>query len=215
LNGIILIYLFFPFTRFFFFFWLILNSLLILVIPQLSAPTNLSATALNDSILIDWFWDGNYHDDLTCMIEYTVHPSMTYSQIPSNCTDGSYVLDTSHYRGRLFQISIFAKTSFWESEKLDHINLTSGEWFYLLTTISSTHMSNRYIGMSWKSKTPKSIPHSTSYLDKLLNSDTNSKLTIQLLDKRDYFNFSIVNFNYQCSNILISLAHEVRISQLI
>jgi hypothetical protein len=31
--------------------------------------------------------------------------------------------------------------------------------FYLLTTINSIHMSIQYISMSWKSKTPQSVPH--------------------------------------------------------
>jgi hypothetical protein len=31
--------------------------------------------------------------------------------------------------------------------------------FYLLTTINFTHMSIRYIAMSWKSKTSQSAPH--------------------------------------------------------
>jgi hypothetical protein len=55
----------------------------------------------------------------------------------------------------------------------------------------------------------------TSYLDILLKLDTNGKLTTQLYDKRDDFNFSIVNFPYLCSNIPISSAIGVYISQLI
>jgi hypothetical protein len=35
---------------------------------------------------------------------------------------------------------------------------------------------------------------SASYLDGLLKLDTNDKITTQLYDKRDDFNFSIVNF---------------------
>jgi hypothetical protein len=56
---------------------------------------------------------------------------------------------------------------------------------------------------------------STLYLDVLLKLDTNGKLTTQLYDKRDDFNFSIVNFPYQCSNIPASPAYGVYISQLI
>jgi hypothetical protein len=44
---------------------------------------------------------------------------------------------------------------------------------------------------------------------------TNSKLTTQLYDKRDDFNFSIVNFLYLYSNILALPAYGVYISQLI
>jgi hypothetical protein len=56
---------------------------------------------------------------------------------------------------------------------------------------------------------------SASYLDVLLKLDTNGKITTQLYDKRDYFNFSIVNIPYLCSNILASPAYGVYISQLI
>jgi hypothetical protein len=52
---------------------------------------------------------------------------------------------------------------------------------------------------------------SASYLDVLLKLDTNGKNN----DKRDDFNFSIVNFPYLCSNILVSHAYGVYISQLI
>jgi hypothetical protein len=50
---------------------------------------------------------------------------------------------------------------------------------------------------------------SASYLDVLLKLDTNSKITTQLYDKQDDFNFSIVNFPYLCN------AYGVYISQLI
>jgi hypothetical protein len=42
---------------------------------------------------------------------------------------------------------------------------------------------------------------SASYLDILLILDTNGKITTQVYDKTDDFNFSIVNFPYLCSNI--------------
>jgi hypothetical protein len=56
---------------------------------------------------------------------------------------------------------------------------------------------------------------SASYLDALLTLDTNGKITTQLYDKRDNFNFSVVNFPYLCSNIPVSPAYDVYISQLI
>jgi hypothetical protein len=56
---------------------------------------------------------------------------------------------------------------------------------------------------------------SASYLDVLLKLDTNGKISTQLYDKRDYFNFSIVNFPYLCSNIPASPAYGVYILQLI
>ena len=54
-----------------------------------------------------------------------------------------------------------------------------------------------------------------SYLDILLKIDTDGKLRTQLYDKRDDFDFSIVNFPYLCSNIPVSPAYGVYISQLI
>jgi hypothetical protein len=56
---------------------------------------------------------------------------------------------------------------------------------------------------------------SASYLDVLLKLDTNGKITTQLYDKRDDFNFSIVNFPYLCSNTLASPAYGVYTSKLI
>jgi hypothetical protein len=53
------------------------------------------------------------------------------------------------------------------------------------------------------------------YLDVLLKLDTNGKITTQLHDKRDDFNFFIVNFPYLCSNIPASPAYGVYISQFI
>jgi hypothetical protein len=53
------------------------------------------------------------------------------------------------------------------------------------------------------------------YLDILLKLDTNGKITTQFYDEKDDFNFSIVNFPFLCSNILISPAYGIYISQLI
>jgi hypothetical protein len=56
---------------------------------------------------------------------------------------------------------------------------------------------------------------SASYLDVLLNINADRKLTTQLYDKRDDFSFTIVKFPYICSNIPVSPAYGVYISQLI
>ena len=56
---------------------------------------------------------------------------------------------------------------------------------------------------------------SVSYLDILLEMDIDGNLTTKLYDKRDDFNFSIVNFPYLCSNIPSSPAYGVFVSQLI
>ena len=54
---------------------------------------------------------------------------------------------------------------------------------------------------------------SASSVDILFNIDSNDKLTTTLYDKRDYF--AIVNFPFLCSNIPLSPAYGVYISQLI
>jgi hypothetical protein len=56
---------------------------------------------------------------------------------------------------------------------------------------------------------------SASYLDILLNIDSSDRLTASLYDKRDYFDFAIVNFPSLCSNIPLSPAYGVYVSQLI
>jgi hypothetical protein len=54
-----------------------------------------------------------------------------------------------------------------------------------------------------------------SYLDILLIIDSNGRLTTSLYDKRYDFDFAIVNFPFLCSNIPLSPAYDVNISQLI
>ena len=56
---------------------------------------------------------------------------------------------------------------------------------------------------------------SSSYLDLMLSVDVNKKLHTKLYDKRDDFNFPIVNFPFLDSNIPSSPAYGVYISQLI
>jgi hypothetical protein len=54
-----------------------------------------------------------------------------------------------------------------------------------------------------------------SYLDLHLEIDSEGWLRTKLYDKRDDFNFSIVNFPFICSNIPAAPAYGVYISQLI
>jgi hypothetical protein len=56
---------------------------------------------------------------------------------------------------------------------------------------------------------------SALYLDVLINIDADGKLATQLYDKRYDFSFTIANFPYICSNIPLSPAYGVYISQLI
>ena len=56
---------------------------------------------------------------------------------------------------------------------------------------------------------------SASYLDLHLEIDSEGRLRTKLYDKRDDFNFHIVNFPFICSNIPTAPAYGVYISQLI
>jgi hypothetical protein len=56
---------------------------------------------------------------------------------------------------------------------------------------------------------------SASYLDILLDIDSNGRLITSVYDKRDDFDFAIVNFPFLCSNIPLPPAYGVYISQLI
>ena len=57
--------------------------------------------------------------------------------------------------------------------------------------------------------------NSASYLDLQLEHDIQGKLNLKLYDKRDDFNFPIVNFPFLSSNIPASSAYGVYVSQLI
>ena len=54
-----------------------------------------------------------------------------------------------------------------------------------------------------------------SFLDLHLEFDSSGKLSTKIYDKRDDFDFKIINFPYLCSNISTSPAYGVYISQLI
>ena len=54
-----------------------------------------------------------------------------------------------------------------------------------------------------------------SFLDLHLEFDSSGKLSTKIYDKRDDFDFKIINFPYLCSNIPTSPAYGVYISQLI
>ena len=56
---------------------------------------------------------------------------------------------------------------------------------------------------------------SASYLDLHLEIDSEGRLRMKRYDKRDDFNFPIVNFPFMCSNIPAAPAYGVYISQLI
>ena len=55
---------------------------------------------------------------------------------------------------------------------------------------------------------------SASYLDLHLEIDSEGRLRTKLYDKRDDFNFPIINFPFTCSNIPAATAYGVHVSQL-
>ena len=55
----------------------------------------------------------------------------------------------------------------------------------------------------------------SNYLDLCLEVDENHRLSTKIYDKRDDFNFSVVNFPFLCGNIPTSPAYGVFVSQLI
>ena len=56
---------------------------------------------------------------------------------------------------------------------------------------------------------------SASFLDLYLEFDDSGQISTKIYDKRDDFNFKIINFPNMCSNIPASPAYGVYISQLI
>jgi hypothetical protein len=92
-------------------------------------------------------------------------------------------------------VGIHSKPSTREKNKISYSGLQFdiSTTYYLWITIISSHMSCRYMPMSWKSNRPQSAPTSALHLYILLVLDTNGKLITELYDKRNEFNFSIVN----------------------
>ena len=64
-------------------------------------------------------------------------------------------------------------------------------------------------------KYPTDTDRSASYLDLHLEIDSEGRRRTTRYDKRDDFNFPIVNFPFICSNIPVATSYGVYISQLI
>ena len=83
----------------------------------------------------------------------------------------------------------------------------------------NNHNFNNYVHLIYNGeleiKDTTESDKSASYLDILLNIDSNGRLTTSLYGKHDDFNCTIVNFPFLCSNIPLSPAYGVYISQLI
>jgi hypothetical protein len=88
--------------------------------------------------------------------------------------------------------------------------------FYLLAIINSNYC--RFNISQWAGNQRHHRVFHNCFLFRyciLFKLDTNGKLRTQLYDKRDGFNFSIVNFLYLCINISFSHAYGVYILQII
>jgi hypothetical protein len=68
---------------------------------------------------------------------------------------------------------------------------------------------NRIYPIDLEIKDTTDIDRSGSYFDLHLKIDSEGRLRTKLYDKRDYFNFPIVNFSFICSNILAAPAYGV------
>ena len=85
---------------------------------------------------------------------------------------------------------------------------------WLWTTHTQPRQLKKYIHLRWIWKRPHN-PNGTSYLDLYLFKTENGLLSRRLYDKRDDFNFDIVNYPFLDSNIPISPAYGVYISRLV
>jgi hypothetical protein len=83
----------------------------------------------------------------------------------------------------------------------------------------SNHNFHNYVHLIYlhelEIKDPTESDKSALYLDMLINIDSCGRLTTSLHHERDDFDFAIVNFPFLCSNIRLSPADGVYISQLI
>ena len=71
------------------------------------------------------------------------------------------------------------------------------------------------LSISLEVKETTDTASSASFLDLYLEFDDSGQLSTKIYDKRDDFNFKIINFPNMCSNIPASPAYGVYISQLI
>jgi hypothetical protein len=87
--------------------------------------------------------------------------------------------------------------------------------FYLSIILDLQNFFHWYILQSWYVKDTTDTAWSASFLDLCLEFDDSGQISTKIYDKRDDFNFKIINFPNMCSNIPASPAYGVYISQLI
>ena len=86
--------------------------------------------------------------------------------------------------------------------------------FYLSIILDLQDFFHWNILQSWKLETTDTAS-SASFLDLYLEFDDSGQINTKIYDKRDDFNFKIINFPNMCGNIPASPAYGVYISQLI
>ena len=86
--------------------------------------------------------------------------------------------------------------------------------WYLSINLDLQNFFHWYILQNWKLET-KDTASSASFLDAYLEFDDSGQLSTKIYDKRDDFNFKIINLPNMCSNIQASPAYGAYISQLI
>ena len=114
---------------------------------------------------------------------------------------------------KLFDPTLYGKESYYDA-------LGKCCWFLHYTILSINNPTfGDYINIIYpvelEIKDTTDADHHASYLDLLLKYDNFHHLQVKLYDKRDDFNFDIVNFPFLCSNIPQSPAYGVFVSQLI
>jgi hypothetical protein len=88
--------------------------------------------------------------------------------------------------------------------KVDYTRNILSNMYYMLSVISILLIISGIGLIFW-----------TSFLDLYLEFDDSGQLSTKIYDKRDDFDFKIINFPNMCSNIPASPAYGVYISQLI
>jgi hypothetical protein len=86
--------------------------------------------------------------------------------------------------------------------------------FYLSIILDLQNFFHWYILQSWKLKRPR-IQLRPHHFWTYLEFDDSGQLSTNIFDKRDNFNFKIINFPNMCSNIPAAPAYGVYISQLV
>jgi hypothetical protein len=88
-----------------------------------------------------------------------------------------------------------------------------------LIQLSTYRITSHFCGVKclrfWSKKKTTNTASSASFLDLYLEFDDSGQISTNIYDKREDFNFKIINFPNMCSNIPASPSYGVYISQLV